>query len=99
MAPRLPPGRETPAAVMPGVPLPAARLAQGGAHVRLGDIGAQGRALGQVLDHPAGVGAIARAAIDRNAAARRFYQHLEGVLDQGDVAAVGSDHGAQFGVV
>ena len=77
----------------------AARLAQGGAHIGLGDLGAQGRALGQILDHPAGVGSIARAAVDRDPAARRLDQYLEGVLDQGDVAAVRPDDRAQFSVI
>ena len=41
--------------------------------------------------HPSG--AVAGAAIDRHPASRRLDQHLEGVLDQGDVAAVGPDDG------
>ncbi|MNN60246.1 hypothetical protein D3C81_1754150 [compost metagenome] len=69
--------------------------AQGHAHVGLGDLGARVRPLGQGLDDTLGLGPVPRRTVDRYAAARRLDQHLEGVLDQGDVAAVGTDHGSQ----
>ena len=78
--------------------LAAPRLTQGGAYIGLCDLGAQGGALGQILDHAAGVGPIAHAPVDGDPAARRLDQNLEGVLDQGDVTTVRSVQGNELGL-
>ncbi len=73
--------------------------AQGGAHVGLGELGAAVKTVGQGLDDPLGLGPVAGRAVDGDTAAGSLDQHLEAVLDQGDVPAVRSDDGAQGKVV
>ena len=70
------------------------RIADRHADVGLGDVVPLVGALGDRLDGLLGLGAALRVAGQRDAAARRFDQHVEGVLDQGGVARVGAGHRA-----